>query len=99
MSFSSLENGRLEYSGSSLGSMFAQKKNIFNLKYLRMLIEIIKFYKNVEYDKMNYKNHTIELLSIKNYSDFFKYKHIYPMASSIWSSSLNEIKITLLNNL
>ena len=94
MSFSaSLENGGLEYSGSSLGSMFAQKKNIFNLKYLRMLMEIIKFYKNVEYDKMNYKNHTIEdYLSIKNYSDFFKYKHIYPMASSIWSSSLNEIK-------
>ena len=67
MSFSaSLDNGRLEYSGSSIGSMFAQKKNIFNLKYLRMLIEIIKFYKNVEYDKMNYKNHTIEdYLSIR----------------------------------
>ena len=29
MSFSaSLENGKLEYSGSSLGSMFAQKKNL-----------------------------------------------------------------------
>ena len=48
MSFSaSLENGELEYSGSSLGSMFAQKKNIFNLRYLKMLMEIIKFYKNV----------------------------------------------------
>lgn len=94
MSFSaSLENGGLEYSGSSLRSMFAQKKNIFNFRYLKMLMEIIKFYKNVEYDKMNYNNCTIEdYLTIKNYSDFFKYKHIYPMASSIWSSSLNEIK-------
>ena len=94
MSFSaSLENGGLEYSGSSLRSMFAQKKNIFNLRYLKMLMEIIKFYKNVEYDKMNHTNCTIEdYLTIKNYSEFFKYKHIYPMASSIWSSSLNEIK-------
>ena len=94
MSFSaSLENGELEYSGSSLGSMFAQKKNIFNLRYLKMLMEIIKFYKNVEYDKRSYNNYTIEdYLTNKNYSDFFKYKHIYPMASSIWSSSLNEIK-------
>ena len=41
-------------------------------------MEIIKFYKNVEYDKMNYNNCTIEdYLTIKNYSDFFKYKHIY----------------------
>ena len=94
MSFAaSLNNGSLEYSGSSLGSMFAQKKNIFNFRYLRMLLEIIKFYKNVEYDKMNYKDLTIEnYLKVKNYSEFFKYKHIYPMASSIWSSSLNEIK-------
>ena len=73
--------------------MFAQKKNIFNLRYLKMLMEAMKFYKNVEYDKMNYKNCTLEdYLNIKNYSDFFKFKHIYPMASSIWSSSLNEIK-------
>ena len=58
-----------------------------------MLFEITKFYKNVEHDKMNYKNLTIEnYLKVKNYSEFFKYKHIYPMASSIWSSSLNEIK-------
>ena len=94
MSFSaSLENRTLEYSGSSLGSMFAQKKNIFNLRYLKMLMEIIKFYKNVEHDKRNYNNCTIDdYLTIKDYSDFFKYKHIYPMASSIWSSSLNEIK-------
>ena len=94
MSFSaSLENRALEYSGSSLGSMFAQKKNIFNFRYLKMLMEIIKFYKNVEYDIRNYNNCTIDdYLTIKNYSDFFKYKHIYPMASSIWSSSLNEIK-------
>jgi len=94
MSFSaSLENGKLEYSGSSLGSMFAQKKNIFNFRYLKMLLEIVKFYKNVEYDKMNYNDLTLEdYLKVRNYSEFFKYKHIYPMASSIWSSSLNEIK-------
>ena len=94
MSFAaSLDKGKLEYSGSSLISMFAQKKNLINFRFLRMLFEIVKFYKKVEKDKDKYEGFTIEdYLNFKNYSTFFKYKHIYPMASSIWSSSLNEIK-------
>jgi len=40
----SLENGRFEYSAVNL---FAQKSNLFNLSYWRMLIEILRFNKRL----------------------------------------------------
>ena len=94
MSFSaSINNGKLEYSGSNFASLFAQKKNIINSNFLKMLFEIVKFYSNVENDSYKFQEISIEeYLQIKKYSHVFKHNHIYPMASSIWSSSLEEIK-------
>ena len=44
MSFAvSARDGELEYSGSLKG-MFAQKKNYFNLKFYKMLRDIIRFF-------------------------------------------------------
>ena len=44
MSFAvSARNGELEYSGS-LAGIFAQKKNYFNLKFYKMLRDIIRFF-------------------------------------------------------
>ena len=46
MSFSvSIKNTNIEYSGSGLGGVFANKLNLFNLKFLVMINEIISFYK------------------------------------------------------
>ncbi len=94
MSFAfSKDKGALEYGGSNMSSIFGQKSNFLNLKFIKMLFEIVRFYKSVELDKENFSFSTIdEYLHKKNYSDFFKYNHIYPMASSIWSSSLKDIK-------
>lgn len=93
MSFAaSINDGKVEYSGSSLLNMFAQKKNIFNLKFLKMVYEIIKFYRTVEKDAKKYTEYTLkDYLDEKCYSEYFKFYHIYPMASSIWSSSIDEI--------
>ena len=93
MSFSvSMKKGELEYSGSSLATIFAQKKNFINLAFLKMLIEIYKFYNNAENDKDYFQNYTIdEYLKKKKYSEFFKFNHLYPMAASIWSSPLDDI--------
>ena len=58
-----------------------------------MLFEILMFYKNALPDKSKYKSKTIEqYLEIKKYSNTFKYKHLYPMASSIWSTPITQIK-------
>ena len=60
MSFAvSTKNGELEYSGSSLKSIFAQTKNLYDINFLKMLYEVIKFYNNAESDSEQYKNLTI----------------------------------------
>ena len=94
MSFSvSIAHNNIEYSGTNLFSIFAQSKNIFNLDFLKMLFEIVKFNRNVEKDKKKFSDLTIDqYLNKKKYSDYFKYNHLYPMAGSIWSSKLDDIK-------
>ena len=55
MSFSvSLRNTMFEYCGKGLTGIFANRSNLFNLKFLRMFYDIIKFYKKCDhYDKFN----------------------------------------------
>ena len=46
MSFAvSIKNTNVEYGGSGLNAIFANKKNLFNIKFLKMINEIISFYK------------------------------------------------------
>ena len=46
MSFSvSVKNSNVEYSGSGFKGLFANKYNILNLNFLKMVKEIISFYK------------------------------------------------------
>ena len=46
MSFSvSVKNTNIEYSGSGFNGIFANKLNLFDLKFLNMIREIISFYK------------------------------------------------------
>jgi hypothetical protein len=83
----------IEYSGTNLSTLFSQKKNLLNFNFWRMLCEIVSFNLLAEKHTRKYKNFTIqEYLDLKNYSDYYKYKHLYPMAASIWSSEINEIK-------
>ena len=83
----------IEYSGTNLSSLFSQRKNLVNFNFWRMLYEIVSFNLLAKKHIKKYKNYTIqEYLNLKNYSNYYKYKHLYPMAASIWSSQINEIK-------
>ena len=94
MSFSvSITHNNLQYSGTNLFSIFAQPKNIINLDFLRMLFEIVRFNRNVEKDVKSFSNLTIDqYLKKKKYSNYYIYNHLYPMAGSIWSSKIGDIK-------
>ena len=47
MSFAvSLDNGKLEYAGTDLSGLFAQKSNLFRPGYWLMLADILRFYRN-----------------------------------------------------
>ena len=88
MSFSVSESGSdMEYCGKGIKGIFSNKKNILNIKFIKMFFEIISFYKNCEKIEIK-KNNTktlgeyLEEIKISNY--FINY-HIIPMVSAIWS--------------
>ena len=88
MSFSvSVKKSEVEYSGSGLQGLFANKYNIFNLKFLKMIKEIFSFYKEAEkMDKKISENKSLgEFLKSKNMSEYFINFHIIPMVAAIWS--------------
>ena len=46
MSFSvSVKDSKIEYGGKGFNSLFAKKNNLFNLNFIKMIYEIISFYK------------------------------------------------------
>ncbi len=87
MSFSvSVKGKNIEYCGKGLNGIFINRKNIFNLKFLKMFFEIIKFYDQC--DKLNELNDELTLNSFlknKRLSQYFINYHILPMVSAIWS--------------
>ena len=88
MSFSvSVEGSDLEYCGKGLRGIFSNKKNLFNLKFIKMFFEIISFYKKCEkIESEKIKSITLgEHLKQIKISDYFINYHIIPMVSAIWS--------------
>lgn len=95
MSFSVqyLPNG-LEYSGSSVKHLFAQKRNLLNPSFLRMLMQINRF-----------NQHSVDILDDPKYMDYslgryvkeFGYgedmlwKYLIPMSAAVWSTPMEQI--------
>ncbi len=95
MSFSvSVDKKNIEYCGKGLKGFFSNKKNIFNIKFLKMFYEIIKFYKKCDkINASNYENITLgEYLEKEKLSKYFINYHIIPMVSAIWSMPPDEVK-------
>ena len=91
MSFSvfSKENN-FEYNGTSLNSLFSQRRNLLSPKFLKMIFEILRFNK----ESIKLKSKTILLkqyLKNNNYSTYFCKNYILPMGAAIWSSDINTI--------
>ena len=75
MSFSaSIVHKDLEYGGKNINTIFSQRKNILNLSFWKMLMDIIRFFNNVKKDLKKYSSCTIsDYLSDKKYSEQFIY--------------------------
>ncbi|MGL4597021.1 MAG: NAD(P)/FAD-dependent oxidoreductase [Bacteroidia bacterium] len=79
----------LEYCGSGLNGLFAQRKNIFNPRYIRMLMQISRF-----------NSESIKLLDDPNQSEIsvadfckkynlgedFLHRYLIPMSGAVWST-------------
>ncbi|MDB4845721.1 FAD-dependent oxidoreductase [Candidatus Pelagibacter sp.] len=95
MSFSvSVIGSDLEYCGKGIMGIFSNKKNFFNLKFIKMFFEIIIFYKKSEkIETKRLKSITLgEHLKEIKISNYFINYHIVPMVSAIWSMPPNETK-------
>ena len=92
MSFSvSVKDTNFEYCGKGISGMFCNKSNIFNLKFLKMFFDVIKFYKKNENLKLADNNLTLgEYLNKEKLSKEFIDYHIIPMVAAIWSMPPHE---------
>lgn len=95
MSFGvSMEDGALEWAGTSLDTVFAQRANLGSPSFLRMLWDILHFNRNAErfLELSNQTGLTLgQLLQQQGYGARFRDAYLLPMAAAIWSSSPNDI--------
>ena len=95
MSFSvSVQDSNVEYGGRGLKAIFANKLNIFNVSFLKMIKEIILFYKAApKLLKNNLENISLgSYLDKSKLSKYFIEFHIIPMVAAIWSMPFAQAK-------
>ena len=89
MSFSvQCDDGKIEYCGSTLNSLYAQRSNIARPRFQRMVKQILRF--NREAKRIAAENccsFTLEEYLARNkYSDEFMNWYLIPMGAAIWSA-------------
>ena len=87
MSFSvSVDNTNFEYCGKGISGIFSNRSNLFNMKFLKMFFDIVKFYKKSDQEIISNEKLTLgEYLEKNKLSKPFIDYHIIPMVSAIWS--------------
>ena len=87
-------DGKLEYSGSSFDTLFAQRKNLLNINFVNGLREILRFNKEapIAMDSGELTGLSLEdFLSRNKYRKWFIENFILPMGGAIWSTPQAEI--------
>jgi predicted NAD/FAD-binding protein len=95
MSFAvSIKDSMVEYGGKGLKALFANKLNILNPKFIKMISEIMSFYKNAPLLlNDNIDNETLgSYLEKSKKSKYFINFHIVPMVAAIWSMPFSKAK-------
>jgi predicted NAD/FAD-binding protein len=87
MSFAvSLDHGAVEYSGTDLGGLLAQKRNLLRPRFWSMMNDLLRFYRNAPRDLPRLGLITLgDYLDQNKYGVAFREDHLYPMTAAIWS--------------
>jgi predicted NAD/FAD-binding protein len=93
MSFGiSLNGGNLEYAGTDLNSLFAQRRNLVRPRFWRMLLDLVRFYREAPKAAAHVGMMSLnDYLNAHGYSESFRQDHLYPMAAAIWSTPAGQI--------
>ena len=95
MSFSvSCEKTGLEYRGADFNGLFAQRRNLFNPKFLKLLWDLVRFNKaGEELLENEQENETVgEFFERNNFSPQFIEQYFMPMGAAIWSASFETFR-------
>src|SRR4051794_39178004 len=85
----------LEYSSRGANGFFAQRQNLVRPSHLSLLREILRFNREapVLLDTPDAERHTLgDFLAARRFGDGFTRQYLFPMASAIWSASLDAIR-------
>lgn len=89
MSFAaSIDGGQVEYAGSSLNTLFAQRRNLANPRFHRMLLDILRFNRAAGRLAAGSGDSAMSLgdfLLRGGYGSAFRDHYLLPMAAAIWS--------------
>lgn len=95
MSFSfRCDRSGLEYSGTNLNTLFAQRTNLLSPGFWKMIWDILRFNRQARnyMDAETSKSWTVgEFIQEQNYSQRFMDDYLLPMAASIWSARTDSI--------
>lgn len=94
MSFSvRCEKTGLEYNGTTLNTLFAQRRNLFRLSFHRMWRDILRFNRAAKslLQQTNYNPTLGDYLTSQGYSREFIEQYLIPMGASIWSAEPRQI--------
>ena len=95
MSFSvSVKDSTIEYGGKGFNALFARKNNLFNFNFIKMIYEIVSFYKIAPILlKKDLNNITLgNYLDSSKLSKYFVNYHIIPMVAAIWSMPFSKAR-------
>ena len=79
----------LEWAGTNLDTVFAQRTNILRPGFLKMLYEITRFHREAESnrDLSQQNNWSLgDLIKVLGYSENFKRDYLLPIGAAIWST-------------
>lgn len=82
------ERSGLEYNGTDLNRLFAQRRNLLRPSFLRMVADILRFYREAP-RLLDGDDETLTLgryLADGGYSRAFIDQHLVPMGAAVWSA-------------
>ena len=96
MSFGvSCRRSGLEYSSRGANGFFAQRRNLMSLSHLSLLREIVRFNREAPalLGAPDAERQTLgEFLDARGFGEGFTHRYLFPMASAIWSTSLDAVR-------
>ncbi|MFM1910649.1 MAG: hypothetical protein RJB18_40 [Pseudomonadota bacterium] len=87
------EPSGLEYNGTSLNSLFAQRRNLFRPSFIGMIRDILRFNQEAPalLDDHQADMPFGEYLKLNGYGEKFIAHYVIPMGSAIWSASPDQM--------